>query len=70
MTREERREGRPPLGSYPSEAVRPWQLRTSVASSQSWKSSMRTTLSRGKTVDRCGLTVYATLSARSASLRI
>ena len=41
-----------------------------MASSQSLKSSMRTTPSRGKTVERCVLTVYAMLSARRASLRI
>lgn len=58
------------LSTYPSETVRPWQLRKSVASSLSLKSSMRTTPSRGKAVERCVLTVYAMLRARSASLRI
>lgn len=59
-----------PLTPHPSATARPWSLRKSVASSQSRNSSIRTTPSSGNAVARCVLTVYATFSARRASLRI
>ena len=52
LTAAEERPGGSGLGAYPSETVRPWQLRKPVASSPSLKSSMRTTPSRGKVVER------------------